>query len=270
MKIFYDKNNVRFTLKLSGSSNINLLFIPGGPGCDSSIFDGLVSLLDNVKASIWYIDFPGNGSHDVQKDNFDTWLDIFIDSISGFDNPIIVGSSFGGMLPLLFPECEKILKGFIVLNSAPCLWLEAAVKFAKQHSLPDLTDDMQEFKENPNQQTFNKALAACTPYYFPSSTLEQGKKLLASVKMAFEPAVWWQHKAVEIKYDAVWIPQEIPTLIISAEFDAICPYELYDNDLRFKRDNIEIKYIEGAGHLPWIEQPLEVKSIFEDFIGKFY
>ena len=105
------------------------------------------------------------------------WLSIFIPTIHHFQNPVVVGHSFGGMLPLLFKKCEKLLKGFIALNSAPCLWMEAAVQHAKKHQLPDLTFEMQEFTTNPNQETFNKVLDACMPYYFPSNTLEFGRRL---------------------------------------------------------------------------------------------
>ena len=170
------------------------------------------------------------------------------------------------MLPLLFRECENLLKGLVILNSAPCLWMEAAVHYAKKHQLPELTLEMQEFTENPNQETFNKALDACMPYYFPSSTLELGRKLLPQVSFSFEPAVWWQRKAMEISYNANWVPQSVKTLIIGAEFDAITPCSLFEKDERFNRKNIEKIFIKGAGHLPWVEKPDEVRNAIHKFL----
>lgn len=266
MKVLYDQNNVRFTLVASNKGeNINWLFLPGGPGCDSSYLDSLISILPPLPGNLWYLDFPGNGSHDVQKEHFDSWLSIFTQTISGFNDVVLVGHSFGGMMPLLFTECEELLSGFIILNSSPTLWLEEAVKFASKHSLPDLSKEMQDFTLNPTQATFKVALDACMPYYFPKESLEKGRELLSSVPCAFEPAVWWQRKAVEIKYNAIWVPQKVPTLIVSSEFDAICPSVLYDNDNRFNRSNIQKIHINGAGHMPWVERPEKVREAFETF-----
>lgn len=265
MGYFYDKNNIRYNLVSTNYGKpFNWLFIPGGPGCDSSYFLTLTKLL-KCPGNSWLIDFPGNGSHDIQKDGFDSWLSIFIPMVKQFQNPIIVGHSFGGMLPLLFSELEDILRGFIILNSAPCLWLEEAAKFAKTHNLPDLSKEMQEFTANPNQDSFKKALAACTPYYFPPKTLESGRKLLQSLPFAIEPAVWWQRKAIEISYNASWIPKAVPTLIVGGEFDAIVPFYLFTKDQRFNRSNIKKILIKNAGHLPWLEEADKVKMTIEEF-----
>jgi pimeloyl-ACP methyl ester carboxylesterase len=189
MKTFYDKNKVKYTLfSTNDGYGFNWIFLPGGPGCDSSYFYNLIKILD-LPGNVWCIDFPGNGNHDIQKANFDNWLSIFIPTVRGFQNSIIVGHSFGGMLPLLFKECENLLKGLIILNSAPCLWLDAAATHAQKYQLPDLTSEMREFTDNPNQSTFNKALDACMPYYFPQETIEQGRELLSKIPFSFEPAV---------------------------------------------------------------------------------
>jgi pimeloyl-ACP methyl ester carboxylesterase len=264
---FYDKNQVRFNLiSTRGKASINWLFFPGGPGADSSYLLDLVNIL-NLPGNVWLVDLPGNGSHTVNYENFDRWLDIFLPTIQKFDNPIIVGHSCGGMLSLLFPELEKTLSGLVILNSAPCLWLEAAVNKAKELNLPDLSLEMQIFKDNPTQETFNQALAACMPYYFPKESLAIGREKLLALPFNFVPAVWWQRKAIEINFQAKWIPEQVPTLIVNAEFDAICPATLFMEDHRFDRPNISKYYIENAGHMPWIERPSEIKTIFNHFLA---
>ena len=185
--------------------------------------------------------------------------------IKKFQNPILVGHSCGGQIPLLFNELENHLKGLVLLNSSPCLWLEEAVKFAKENNLPDLSEDMKEFTAKPNQETFNKALYACSPYYFSPQHLERGRQFLEKIPFAFEPAVWWQRKATEIAYSATWIPQKVKTLIISGENDGIIPFALFEKDERFQRENIEKFFIKNAGHFPWIEEPEKVKALFKEF-----
>lgn len=187
---FYDQNNVRYTLiSTNGGKSLNWLFLPGGPGADSSYFDPLTTNLD-LPGNTWLIDLPGNGSHDIKKDNFDEWFDIFIPTIQRFKNPVLVGHSFGGMLPLLFPKLENILKGFVILNSSPSLWMQATVEVAKKRNLPDLSADMVEFTTNPNQETFDKALLACMPYYFEENSMKKGEELFKTMATQYLPAVW--------------------------------------------------------------------------------
>ncbi len=263
----YDSNQVRYELyQTNGEETYNWLFFPGGPGGDSSYFRSLADLVD-LPGNVWLIDLPGNGSNvssDTSED-FDTWLEIFPSLIEKFQNPIVVGHSFGGMLPLLFPELENKLKGLVILNSAPTLWMEEAAAYGKQFDLPDLTAEMQAFVEQPCQETFDVALEACTPYYFPELTLTQGKELLSKLPFQYLPAVWWQKKAVESNYSAKWAPQQVPTLIIGGKYDCVCPFSLFEKDQRFDRENIELVFIEDAGHLPWLENPQAVKEAFANF-----
>lgn len=262
---FYDTNQVRYQLyQTNGGKPLNWLFFPGGPGADSSYFQGLVDCLD-LPGNVWLIDFPGNGNNTEgvsENYDYDIWLSLFPTVVKKFQNVVLVGHSFGGMLPLLYPELEKLLKGFVILNSAPKLWLEDAVSYAKPFSLPDLTSEMQEFTKNPNQETFNVALEACMPYYFPKETLEMGRKLLLQIPFSFKPAVWWQRKAIETNFSAKWVPETVPTMIIGAKYDCICPHTLFENDPRFQRPNIDIKFFDDVGHVGWSENPAAFKKAF--------
>jgi pimeloyl-ACP methyl ester carboxylesterase len=269
-KYLYDAHHVRYELYQTNEGKpYNWLFFPGGPGADSSYLSSLVDDLE-LPGNVWLIDLPGNGSniYEDYSENFDQWIQLFPDIIQQFDNPVLVGHSFGGMFPLLFPELENYLKGFVILNSAPVLWLEEAVAYSKQFDLPDLSKEMQEFTLNPNSETFKAALDACMPYYFPKKTLEKGRELLSHVSFQYQPAVWWQRKAIESNFSAKWIPQKVPTLIIGSKYDCICPFSLFKNDKRFQRLNVELLFIEDAGHMIWVENPLAAKETFKNFISR--
>lgn len=264
----YDASHVRYQLvaKHEGMP-YNWLFLPGGLGADSSYLQSLVSLLE-LPGNVWLVDFPGNGSNteSIPADyDYNEWFALFPPMVQRFENPIIVGHSAGGMFPLCFPELEKKLKGFVVLNAAPSLWLADAVAYAEQFHLPDLTQEMADFTQTPNEATFTRALGACMPYYFPPHSLEKGRALLTPIPFPFLPAVWWQHKVAEINFSAKWIPETVPTLIIGGRYDCICPFPLFRNDVRFKRPNIEMIEIGDGGHLPWIENPEAVKTAFKNF-----
>ncbi len=269
-RYFYDDNSVRYQLVKSNPGHIinNWLFLPGGPGVDSNYFLTLINELD-VMGNSWLIDFPANGSNiteQIKADyDFETWGDCLISSVQKFQNPIYVGHSFGGELPLLFPQLEQLLKGFVILNAAPSLWWEEASKCAKENNISVSTEPISEFEKNPNSDTLVPALLACAPYYFPQESLEIGKKLLGNVTMNHFAAAWWLKKVQEINYDAKWIPKNVPTLIVGASHDFMTPYTLFEKDKRFHRPNILMKKIQNAGHFPWIEQMALVKDAFKEF-----
>lgn len=267
----YDEHRIRYHLiSTKPDEPYNWLFLPGGPGADSRYLKKLVDLL-KLPGKVWLVDLPGNGDNlqGIPPDyNFDTWFDLLMPLIQNFENPILAGHSFGGMLPLLFPELEEHLKGLVILNSAPSLWLEEAVFYARKYHLPDLSKEIQDFNLNPNEATFKIALNACMPYYFPPSSLEIGKEMLQDLPFPFQPAVWWQLKASEINFCAEWIPKQVPTLIIGGTFDCICPFSLFQKDLRFNRPNIKMVKVEKGGHMPWIEDPQTVVDLFQEFKDK--
>ena len=129
---------------------------------------------------------------------------------------------------------------------------------------------MHEFTQNPNQDTFNVALSACLPYYFSPATLKKGRELFSTLPFPYLPAVWWQRKAIELNYSAVWVPQKVPTLIIGAKYDCICPFTLFEKDKRFQRPNIALQWIEDAGHLSWVENPQALRQAFEKLISQLH
>lgn len=263
---FFDKNGTRYRLVKTNPGKFNWLFFPGGPGADSTYFMDLIALLD-LPGNFWLIDFPENGSNRYSNERYDFehWTVCFLDAMLEFESIIYVGHSFSGMFALLFKDLEDILEGLIILNSAPCLWHEEAQKIARENDIPPFGEPIEDFRNNPNPETFKTALVSCTPYYFHTNFINEGSKLLEQLTFNYFPASWRQNKAVEINYKAKWIPQKLPTLILGASHDFMTPFSLFEKDAEFHRENIKLKKIEDAGHFPWLEKGAEVKTAFELF-----
>lgn len=268
---FWDENHTRYHLSQSNEGPAyNWLFFPGGPGADSRY---LLSLTDHLTlpGNTWLIDFPGNGDNEVvgKPDyDFDHWFDLFIPTIEKFSNPIYVGQSFGGMLPLLFPQLENLLKGLVILNSSPSLWAEESARMAAEKGKPSLENPMGAFLSAPNEETFKQVLLACLPYYFSSEeNMKIGCEIL-NIPFNFRAARWGIQKLAAINYNAAWIPERVLTLILGGSEDCMTPPCIFENDVRFKRKNIIMHTIENAGHCPWIENMSEVKICFDQFLTK--
>jgi pimeloyl-ACP methyl ester carboxylesterase len=157
----WDENSVRYQLINSvanKNSVYNWLFFPGGPGADSSYLFDIGKEL-TLPGNTWLIDLPNNGSnHTSEAYDFDQWFDLLLHTVRRFQNPVLVGQSFGGMFPLLFPELEQLLKGFVILSGAPTLWHEEASRVAKEKQKPSYAEPLQIFVENPNPETFKQAM----------------------------------------------------------------------------------------------------------------
>ena len=103
-----------------GMPMANWLFIPGGPGADSMYFLDLIEQLE-MPGKYWLIDFPANGDNLSEampaEYDFDSWSECLLATVDKFEQAVLVGHSFGGMLPLLFPQLEDMLVGFVMLNA---------------------------------------------------------------------------------------------------------------------------------------------------------
>lgn len=266
---FYDENRVRYQLyKTNPGNNINWIYLSAGPGADSSYLKSLIDVAQ-TEGNHWLIDLPGSGSYRTDPNyDFRQWLEIFLPVVARFENAVLVGHSFGGIFPMLFPKLEDYLKGLVILGSCPSLWLEASAKLAIQDRLPDISNEIQGFLSNPNDHTFAKYLEASMPYYFPRESIERGKSLLLELPFQYQTAGWWQKYLIETQYTAQWVPQSLPMMVIGGGLDYITPISIYENDQRFKRSNIQIFKIEEGGHLPWMERPETIHSLFQSFCEK--
>lgn len=271
-KYLYDVNHTRFQLvkSVKGNTIFNWFFLPGGPGVDSSNLFELINDM-NFPGNYWLIDLPGNGTNTefstISSETFEQWKNFLVDAISTFDNPILVGHSFGGYLPLFCPELENVLKGLVLIGSTPTLDSEIFAKTAQEHRLPSLTDARKLFIKEKSLESLKALYMLETNYFFSPEYRELGiNKIIKKMKFSIPAEYWWYTEgAVFFQKKSIWIPQKIPILIINGSKDYITPPTLFETDARFKRKNIKIFSIKDAGHFPWLEQ----SSILNDALSQF-
>lgn len=269
--VLFDQYGTRMTLAQSNPGNgYNWVFLPGGPGTDSGYFNELVAIL-NLPGNVWLVDLPENGGNKFgscyrEDYDFDSWEVCLKYVLNSLGKVILVGHSFSGVYPLLFPEIEQDLLGLVIIASASKPWVANAMEKAKLKNLPSFEKEMGAFLANKTEETWNAARKVFVHYYFTPETFKRGTEILFRDEYNFHAMNWWLSQASSIDFDKILIPN-IPTLIMGSLEDCAVPFESYLADERFQKPNILMREIQGAGHLPWLEKPEEVKRLFVEYVS---
>ena len=267
--IVFDKNHTRlqWVKTIPGDKTVNVFFLPGGPGVDSASLIPLIEKM-TVPGNYWLIDLPGNGTniHDqmLSDKTFERWGDNLVEALEPYDNPILIGHSFGGFLPLFCPKLEGMLKGLVILNSTPTLDSPIFAQTVQKYDLPSLAQAQALFVEKKSVETLRDLYRLEAEYFFSKKYREAGiKQIINKLEFSISAEYWWYTQGPAFYKAITWVPQQTPTLIISGSEDKMTPLSVFESDARFKRDNIKMLEIKGAGHFPWLEQPEAVKKAIE-------
>lgn len=271
-RYFFDENHTRYQLVKSQAGNevYNWLFLPGGPGVDSDSLLDLTKVLD-VPGNYWLIDLPFNGTNQPYKftsnEIYKKWGNYLIAAVRKFQNPILVGHSFGGFFPLFFPQLESILKGFVILNSVPNLDSNIFAKCAQENHLPPLACQISDFVNNPTIENMKALYLAEADYFFAPENLMKGiESIVEKLSYCLQTEHWFYTEGAKELTQIKWVPQKVPTLIVGGSHDCITPFDIFKQDQSFLRDNIEIFNVANAGHFPWFEQPHIIRNKFTSFV----
>jgi pimeloyl-ACP methyl ester carboxylesterase len=268
---FFDKNSTRYQLVAGQHKKeaVNWLFLPGGPGVDSECMLELTKHL-RIPGNCWLIDLPFNGTNQpyefTSNKVYEHWPDYLVSAVKNFKNPILVGHSFGGFFPLFVPELEDLLKGFVILNSVPTMDSHLFAQCSKDKDLPPLDSYRSAFVNTPTIDTLKALYRAEAPYFFAPEDMAKGIDTIIDRLVYCLPTEHWFYTEGATVFKTIrWVPQKVPTLILGGENDCITPLEIFIQDKRFDRDNIEICNIPNAGHFPWLEEPQVMNIKFAAF-----
>jgi pimeloyl-ACP methyl ester carboxylesterase len=256
-------------VRSSEEKGLHWLFLPGGPGLGSESLTPLLNLLQ-LPGTLWRLDLPGDGSNTTSNnyESFSHWSLALIEAVGQFEHVILVAHSTGGMYALSTPEIEPLLDGLILLDAAPDAgWQLSFEHLLKKNPIPGLEALGEKYRKDPSNETLKELTIASAPYLFTKQGLAAGIKMLESLPYNYE-ACHWSEEHFDRTYQAKWIPQMIPTLILSGEDDLITPLRLFTESQLFHREHIEIKSIKNAGHFPWTENPEAVVAAFKEYCAR--
>ncbi len=252
------------------TSMINWLFLPGGPGLGSEALAGLTQLLkDKIPGVIWHLDLPNDGSNTLIDKPITHWRSAINQAVKAFEKVILVAHSTPGMYVQTMPELEKLLYGCVLIGSAPnAEWQKTFEEYCKHNTDAHIASAEKEYINNPNNENLRRLLIAAAKYCFVTEkSLQEGKELFSKIPINHSANEQSSKFFDSEKYQATWIPK-INTLITSGSKDHITPLHFYSNNPEYKKSNILVHEIPGAGHYPWYENPNEVVNIFQNYIRK--
>lgn len=279
-KILWTNLKARLTFIKSGikskaGQQYNWLFIPGGPGLGSESISNLTAYLE-LPGTMWFLDFPGDGSNltdnlglPIQNEYyFAQWTDALVEAVNTLDKVIIVAHSTGGMYVLSCPQLKNLLKGLVLMGSAPdSSWQNGFAQYCKANLLPKVDELQDIYIKHPTVENLKKLTLASLPYIFTPAGLGNGQLLFENLPYNVESCNW-SAKHFDATYKALWVPDNIPTLVFAGDQDHVIPLTYFENAQDFQKENIVMRLVSNAGHLPWLENPEQVRLLFETFYLK--
>jgi pimeloyl-ACP methyl ester carboxylesterase len=172
------------------------------------------------------------------------------------------------MYVLASPNLKKLLKGLVLMDTAPDeSWQDDYFKYCKANPLPEMDALQKIYVNNKTVENLKNLTLASLPSIFTPAGLPAGLLLFEKLPYNVESCEW-SDKHFDKTYKALWVPDNIPTLIFAGDQDHIVPLTYFKMSQDFQKPNIVMHSVQNAGHFPWIENSEQVKLLFEEFLTR--
>jgi pimeloyl-ACP methyl ester carboxylesterase len=250
---------------INKDSNINLVFISGGPGLSSISFNGLISLKE--KYSLHFIDPMGTNSELKETPTYKNLLIEVKESIKHLDNVILCGHSFGGIqaVDIASDNLENI-KGLIIIGSPMST---NAFSILGQNFEKGITENQNlisdKLENEPTDEIYKEWFYEYRNFYFNPKKADEFISIIMNdsvcVKSYSEAIVESSQKQEKLeKLNNI----NIPKLFITGSLDQVMPPDSAQHES--KLGGLKLKIIKGAGHFVHYECPEEIIKVINNFL----
>lgn len=253
-------------IKSQKNSEINLVFIPGGPGLSSMTLRSMDILTRSF--NLYYIDFPGcNGNPYLGKKTFDELAGALSDNLKKINGKIfLVGHSFGGFFAAkvgLDFSCDGI-----VCLSTPFSGetLNSVTNNYQALKSEKLSIAEQHWSNESNDLTFAKWLSEYGLMYFNNENLDKGKKLIIDDKVSAQFFIDNRSvgRAMELLLPKLKISSLKKLFIVGSNDELVSQGCLKQDALN---GGFKFSIINNASHFTTFDQPEAVAGLIEQFIA---
>lgn len=248
-----------------------LLLLHGGPGFDHSSYKPAFSALADV-AQLVYLDHRGNGRSDRGEPaqwNLAQWADDvrdFCDAL-GIVKPVVLGTSFGGMVAMAYGSRHPDHPGKLVLSSTTAKTRFDRV-FAAFERLggPAASGAARRYWEKPGPETLPDYAKLCFPLY---SKNPRDPDANARTVWNFEVMYAFgggEDQRFNLLPDLARV--RCPTLVLGGEDDPICPIDdQADIAAALPAGLVRFERFSGCGHGVHRDDPERTFAVLREFLA---
>jgi len=247
------RNGLITTRVLVGGQGDPLVYIHGAGGL---MWDPFVDALAG-KFTVYAPEHPGSGESTGLEELRDLWdlVLYYNDLLDALELPSarIVGHSFGGMVAAELAANNPERASKLVLIAPIGLWRDDA-------PIPDMAaTPAEKLPELVLADPTGPLAAFLTPPADDPEALFQAAMRMASIFHFIWPI---PDKGLDRRIHRV----SAPTLLIWGKQDGLVP-PVYADEFASKLRNAQIALVDGAGHIPQLEQPDEVRELVLSFLA---
>ena len=256
-----------------------VLIINGGPGIGSDGFSSLAEVLSVNNQTIIY-DQRGTGRSQIDEINASSMsMDHLLTDIEslrkhlGFDEWIVLGHSFGGMLAYAYAaEYPERVTGMIQSHSGG-LDLDIRNAYDVMSRLSDTErDSLTHYSvkirmgDDSPETSLRRATILASAYLFDKSFAPQVASRLSSTDMRINSLIWNELESIDFNTSEEMRNFEKPVLILTGE-DEVAPVFLAEKAHSIL-PNSELVIMERCGHYGWLERPDIYLIKVNEFLNK--
>jgi len=208
-----------------------VIMVHGGPGADHTVSKPYFSHLTDI-AQVIYYDHRGNGRSDACDEtswNLAQWGDDLkglCDALS-VENPIVIGTSFGGFVTLSYAtRYPGHAAGLVLISTAAKVHFQSIYNAFERLGGKEIRDIAKAYWENPKEEGRALYRDHCVPHYSHNSSASTD--WLSRILWKDETALWFNGPLNEhgrMDFRAALSKIECPTLVLAGEYDPITPPE---------------------------------------------
>jgi pimeloyl-ACP methyl ester carboxylesterase len=251
-KIVLENKSVLNVVTKKTAFKVGWIFLPGGPGMGPEYFIDLIQKLDlSYSACVLDLHTPTIINHDTDAQIISKWKTDLIQASKIFEQSIIIGHSFGGMLCLETPDLAFTSKKTIILNASPDLSYKKCYSDAfEKIGTMEMSILSDTFASDPTPLNLKNLFISWAPFFFNNAV---GLHELSLLELnSYNPSGFKVGMNSFLnQYHSTWNTNFNRLLILGGEEDKITPVKLFHSIKDF--DGVQKIVIPNASHFPWVE-----------------
>jgi proline iminopeptidase len=271
-KLFFDVEGARLVPEgPTMRERPTLLLLHGGPGFDHSSFKPDFSPLADV-AQLVYLDHRGNGRS--ERSTPDRWtlaqwgddVRAFCDAL-GIVKPVVLGTSFGGMVAMAYATRHPEHPGKLILSSTAARQrLDRVLDAFERLGGPDAREAARRYWQAPGKDTLPDYARLCFPLY---SRTKRDPDANARTVWNFE-VLFHFGAGEDMRFDLLADLARVrcPTLVLGGEDDPICPIgDQEDIAAALPAALVQFERFPRCGHGVFRDDPEHALAVIRRFLA---